>query len=246
MTVEQAMEKLKSMQQSPNKVVFGYRYIRHKIEDFISISNLRLEVLQIKDGNIKFTSAAPVLDIAHSKGSVAFCDKGVCFITEGARANIILRTKYLKENEEAAPVSFCYSKDIDENSSIEEIKKAAMFNSAAAYPGLDMREPDLYRCSKNPDRFRLNLNQGLVDALGVSKGIKDEAHLKQLFMQNLDALAIKTEEGYVVPFNWIYAGGMVIADAKHMGKLKPSVFYTRTNEFFKNWVTARGWNIDTL
>ena len=243
----QILEKFASLKEGPDKVVFGYRYVRQKIENYISITNLRLEILQIKEGKVMLTSAVPVLDISHNKGTVAFCDKDVCFITSGPRTNIIARTKYLKEGEEATPVSFCYAEELTEDSQFDYLKRAVMFNSAEVYPGIDMREPEMFRCSKNPERFRLNFNTQLADLLGVSDTeFKNANLLKEKFLQKIDTLACKTQEGYVVPFDWIYAGGMVIADASFMGKLKPSAFFIRSNTFLSHWVVAKGWNITVI
>lgn len=245
--ISQILEKFNSLKEGPEKVIFGYRYIRQKVEDFVSISNLRLEILQVKDGKVMLSSAVPVLDINYGKGSIAFCDKDVCFITSGPKANIILRNKHLKPDEEASPVSYCYNMLLNENSQISYLKKAVTMANAPAYPGLDMREPEVYRCSKNPERFRLNWTKGLSEALGIGNNkVKDNETLKKLFLEKLDSLAIKTEEGYVVPFNWIYAGGMIIADAKNMGKYQPSVYYKRSVDFLRNWAAARNWSITTL
>lgn len=247
MQESQVLEKFNCIRTGQDRVVFGYRYVRQKIENYISLSNLRLEALQVKDGKVMLTSAAPVLDISHSKGTVAFCDKDVCFITSGPRTNIVIRTKYLKEGEEASPVSSCFSVELTEDSPIEQLRRAVMFGTADAYPGIDMREPEMFRCSKNPERFRLNFNAQLSELLNISETeFKDADKLKQRFLQNIDNLSCKTAEGYVVPFEWIYAGGMVIADAHNMGKLKPNVFFTRSNDFFKNWAAAKGWSITTL
>lgn len=243
----QTLEKFANLKEGPDKVVFGYRYVRQKIENYISITNLRLEILQVKGGRVMLSSAVPVLDISHNKGTVAFCDKDVCFITSGPRTNIIARTKYLKEGEEATPVSFCYAEELTEDSQLDYLKRAVMFHSADAYPGIDMREPEMFRCSKNPERFRLNFNTQLAELLGSSENeFKNATVFKEKFIKNIDSLACKTKEGYVVPFDWIYAGGMVIADASFMGKLKPSTFFIRSNTFLEHWAMAKGWNITIL
>ena len=64
-----------------------------------------------------------------------------------------------------------------------------------------------------------------------------------VFMENLQNVASATSEGWVVPFDWVYAGGMVVVPAVNMGKRRPKLVYVRSNQFVENFIKANQWKI---
>ena len=243
MELAKQLEKLKTIKQAQPQVIFGYRYCHTKLDNYVSLTNLRFEALQISPDKLLYTMAAPVLEISHGKSFIRFHDKDLVIPTEGDRAGILLRSCYLKEGEAASPAPGCATVEVNEDSAERYIERAVDIFTRPAYPGIDMRLPPFFRCTKNPERLRLNYVPGLLNALGINTKVTAAA-LKKAFIDNLDSIAATTDGGWVVPFDWVYAGGMVVAAAENLGKKGPKIFYTRSLSFFKNFIKANGWEIE--
>lgn len=244
---ELLIAKFKDIQASTPRVIFGYRYVVNKklSEAYVPITNLRLEVLQVGGGKVKHTLAVPLLDVRFGKSNIIFADKKVVYVSDGPRANIIIRSWFAKDDEQVTVVPHCGTVTVTEDSKPELLERVCRLWKAPAYPGLDMRVPDMYRCTKNPDRLRLNVTRDLRSALGLKTGVAPE-DLKELFMANIESLTVQTDKGYVIPMEWVYAGGMIVADGSTVAKQFPAVCYIRSTEFFKNWCTAHKWDIEGI
>lgn len=240
--LEMLLQKLKIARESSSRVVFCYKYVWSRIDDYVSLTNLRLEAIQVRDGKVFHTQAAPVLDVNHGKPRVAFADSGIVQVTSGPRSNIVLRERLLHANETAAPVPFCGTREITESSDEKELQVVYDFLTSAAFPGVDMRMPQLFRITKNPERLRLNITPGLLQALDLDPGTPSK-EIQDAFMNRLPSISAQTSEGYVLPFDWVYAGGMIAASITGIGKHKPKVLYTRGMDFFRNWCAAKQWSI---
>lgn len=242
MEIENLLQKLNSIQKAPPAVIFGYRYYHSKLDGYVALTNLRLEILQINNGSVLYTLAAPVLEIRHGKSFIEFHDKDLVLPLEGPRTGILLRHCYLNENEAASPAPNCESVEITADSDFKHLQRVIDMYERPAYPGIDMRLPPFFRCTKNPSRLRLNYVPELLEALGLPSGASADT-LKEAFMQNIHSVAYPTSEGWVVPFDWVYAGGMVVCPAADLGKAKPKIQYIRSVDFFRNFIRAKSWGI---
>ena len=238
----EVLEKFISIKDGPCQTLFGWRYFNHKLEDYVAISNLRLEMVQKLPDKILYTLAAPVMEVSHGKAEIRYYDKDLVFVTKGRKANIIMRSCYLKDSDEAVPAPSCGTVEVTEDSDERYIERVTDLFSNPAFPGLDMRVPDYFRCSKDPSRLRLNFSASLRQALGLPSNVTAE-ELKEAFMENLQNVASATSEGWVVPFEWVYAGGMVVVPAVNMGKRRPKLVYVRSNQFVENFIKANQWKI---
>ena len=246
LTLAQKLQKFESIRSGPDRVIFGYRYINGKLaEDYVALTNLRLEVVQISDRRVMYNLAAPVLEVRHGKSFIEFHDRDLVIPTEGSRSNILLRSKYLKQGESATPAPKCFYEEVTADSDEKLITRVLDICGKPAFPGIDMRMPQFYRCTKNPSRLRLNYLPELLDALGLESGCSAE-ELKEAFLGSLQAVARPTNDGWVVPFEWVYAGGMVVTTSLDLGSRIPRLVYVRSNQFFNNYVKAKNWVIECL
>lgn len=242
MKVAAVLEKFESLKQQEGVAIFGYRYYHSKLADYVSLANLRLELLQIGKGKVLYTLAAPVMEVSRGSCSIKYDDCDLVVPQNSDRAGIVIRNRYLRDGEDAAPVANCGTWELTEDSDERLLYRAADMAGKPAYPGTDMREPPYYRCSKNPSRIRLNYNADLLAALGLAPTVRAQ-ELKEAFLNKLSQVASPTDEGWVVPFNWVYAGGMVVVPANDMGKKCPKVLYRRSTDFVRNFAAAKGWNL---
>lgn len=246
LTLAQKLQKFESIRNGPSRVIFGYRYITGKLaEDYVSLTNLRLEIVQISAGRVMYNLAAPVLEVHHGKSFIEFDDSNLVVPTEGSRSNIVLRSRYLKQGEVATPAPRCFYEEVTTDSEEKLITRVLELCSKPAFPGIDMRVPQFYRCTKNPSRLRLNYVPDLLEALGLESGCSAE-DLKEAFLGSLQSVARPTDEGWVVPFEWVYAGGMVVTTSLDLGSRIPRLVYVRSNQFFQNYVQAKNWNIKCI
>ena len=245
MKVAAVLEKFKSLKEQQGTVLFGYRYYHSKLASYVSLTNLRLEILQVGKDKVQYTLAAPVLEVSKGSCSIKYDDSDLVIPTDSDRAGIVIRNCYLNEGEDAAPVPNCGSWEIDEDSDERYLTRVVDMFSKPAYPGIDMREPPYFRCSKNPGRIRLNYNSDLLAALGLPATVNSQV-LKKTFMDKLQQVASPTDEGWVVPFAWVYAGGMVVVPANDLGKKCPKVIYRRSSDFLRNFTMAKGWKIKCI
>lgn len=246
MNEELILSKFEDLRKDSPRVIFGYTYYhRDKDVNYIAAQNMRLEAVQLKDGKVLYTKAAPILHSGRGLNSVRFCDKGLVFITTGPRTNIVLKEEYLKDDEEAAPATHLGTEEVTCESNIEIIYKVVNLLTSKPFSGLSMRLPDFFRMTKNPSRMRLNINKDLLDHLGLDNTAGSTV-IKQKFLDNLDTIAGRTDKGYVVPMEWINAGGMLTVDGRDLGKGKPKITYIRTPEFFSQYVKTHNWEIECL
>jgi hypothetical protein len=239
------LQKLESIREGPDRVIFGYKFCGKTVADYVSLTNLRMEIVQVNQGQIMHTLAAPVLEVRHGKSYIDWHDSDLVMPTTGPRANIILRSRYLKKDEQASPASNCRAVMVTEDSDERLLNRVIALCSKPAYPGIDMREPSFFRCTKNPERMRLNYVPELLAALGLESGVSADV-LKEAFMAAINTVTIPTEGGYVVPFEWVYAGGMVVTPALDLGKLFPKTLYVRTPQFFQSYVAAKQWGLQCI
>lgn len=246
MTDEEVLDKFEDLRKTGSVVVYGYRYFKSKIENYISISNLRLEIIQVNKGRVLYTLAAPILQVSHNKNKILFTDNKLVVVTDGPRANIVLREQYLKDGEEASPVQHFGTTELTVDSDIKLLKYVVEEVYRQGHiAGIGIRLPMFYRCTKNPERLRLNFNETLLENLGLETNC-GSAKLKEAFLRNIDTLASKTEKGYVIDFSWVNAGGMVVALATAIGSKRPIETDIRLPAFFNNSVKANGWEIELI
>jgi len=191
--LEMLLQKLKIARESSSRVVFCYKYVWSRIDDYVSLTNLRLEAIQVRDGKVFHTQAAPVLDVNHGKPRVAFADSGIVQVTSGPRSNIVLRERLLHANETAAPVPFCGTREITESSDEKDLQVVYDFLTSAAFPGVDMRMPQLFRITKNPERLRLNITPDLLQALDLDPGTPSK-EIQDAFLNKLPSISAQTSE----------------------------------------------------
>ena len=246
MTDDMILSKFESLRKDSPRVILGYTYYcREKELGYIAAHNMRMEIVQLNDGKVLYTRAAPILHVGRGVTSVKFCDHGLVFVTSGQRTNIVLKEEFLKEGEEAAPATHLGSEEVTCDSSIDTLKKVIYLLSSKPFTGLSMRLPDFYRMTKNPSRMRLNINKELLDHLGLDNSAGSDV-IKQKFLENIDSIAGKTDKGYVIPMEWINAGGMLTVDGRDLGSGKPRITYIRTLDFFRQYVKTHNWEITCL
>ena len=224
-----------------NQVLFRWRYLGNKVAgQFISITNLRLEIVQLKDGNILLNQAAPVVIMRQGRPYVIMKSDNITHITTGIRGGIVISGCSLREGEEGHVPKMTGSRYLNEESDIEDINTVYSICEEDPYPGIDMRMPELFRCSANYDKFKPAMSTDLYNILGLSNPTTEE--VKQAFIDNISTFAVKTAVGYIVPYSYIHSGGMIVVDGRCITKTG-SVVYKRSLDFFDRYCENHKWEI---
>lgn len=241
----QILEKIESAKASKDCVLFAWRYKNSKLEKkYVSLTNIRFEAIQIHNGKMLFTQAAPVIRLVRGKSSVVYYDKDVFTITEGKRAGINVLSSTLLEGEVAHEASSLGTIEVTADTDARVLSKIADMLSVGGYPGIDMREPEYFRCTKRPEKLKLNFSSDLMQAIKAKPGSTTQ-ELKESFLAALPTIGLPTTSGWVVPYDYVFSGGMVIADGTVV--IKSNAFLQeRPYAYFLGYVNTHGWNIQTI
>lgn len=240
------LEKLEKIKQiKEDCILFRWRYLGNKIaEQFISITNLRLEIVQFKGDQVLLSQAVPVVAMRLGKPDVILQSDNITHITTGIRGGIVISGCKLRADEEGHKPKMSGSRYINEESSYDDIDTVADIIKQAPYPGIDMRMPELFRCSSNVVKMKPSWSQDLLDVIGGTEQDSTEV-LFDKFMHFLSNFSVKTSIGYVIPYNFIHAGGMIIVDGTSITR-NGGVVYKRSLSFFKQYVENHKWKIQLL
>ena len=80
--------------------------------EFVLLSNLRLNTLACDGGRVTLSVAAPVLYMDRGRTVIRFLDRDVLTVTEGPRKGINVLGRFLQEDENAVPATYCMHKEI--------------------------------------------------------------------------------------------------------------------------------------
>ena len=244
MEKEEKLNKLRQIEE--NCMLFRWKYMGNKVSNqFISISNLRLETLQFKDGSIMLNQSVPVVIMSKGRPSVVMHSSNVTHITTGSRGGIVITGCNLRDDEEGhipkATGDFLITKDTP-----DDILDVALDIAQRDYvPGIDMRMPELFRCSANHNKLKPALSKELLQLLNLDFDDVTIEELQEAFARKIGEFSIQTSIGYIIPYSYIHAGGMIVVDGRCLTKAG-SVVYKRSLDFFNRYCENHKWEIKQL
>ena len=215
-------------------------------DDYLLLSNLRLNVLTCTNGRVFYSSAAAIVYNVHGRPVVSFRDKDLLTIVNGSnRMGINVPSGMLKPGEEAAPTRFCEWREVDEDHCPKWLEQRIMgMATSTVYCVSQIRMPDLYRISKKPETLKPIFTSALIKAIGGEKGDSTET-LMQKFHDNLDLFGIYNSEGYIVPNEYICAGGCCVVAARGIPAATGSIVFSMPLKSFVADVSRLHWDITT-
>ena len=214
--------------------------------DYLLLSNLRLNTLTCTRGRVYYSSAAAIVYNVHGRPVVSFRDKDLLTIINGSnRTGINVPSGMLKPGEEAAPTRFCEWREVDEDHCPKWLEQRIMgMATSTVYCVSQIRMPDLYRISKKPETLKPIFSSSLIKAIGGDKKDSTET-LMQKFHDNLDLFGIYNSEGYIVPNEYICAGGCCVVAARGIPATTGSIVFPMPLKTFVADVSRLHWDITT-
>lgn len=214
--------------------------------DYLLLSNLRLNTLTCSGGHIVYSSAAPVMYNVNGRPVISFRDRDLLTIVNGSnRAGINVPSSMLKPGEEAAPTRYCEWREVDEDHCPKWLEQRIMsMVTGTVYHAYQFRLPDLFRISKKPETLKPIFSSKLIRAIGGDREDSTETLLKK-FHDNLDLFGEYTDEGFIIPHEYICAGGCCVAAARGIPAATGSVVFTMPLKSFVAEASRSHWQIAT-
>ena len=214
--------------------------------DYLLLSNLRLNVLSCTRGHVYYSSSAPIMYNVHGRPVISFRDRDLMTIIAGSnRVGINVPSNMLKPGEEAAQTRFCEWREVDEEHCPKWLEQRIMgMATGTIYCAYQLRLPDLYRISKKPETLKPIFSSSLIRAIGGEQGDSTETLLKK-FHDNLDLFGVFHNDGYILPNEYICAGGCCVVAAKGIPATNGSVVFTMPLRTFVAEASRNHWQIKT-
>lgn len=214
--------------------------------DYLLLSNLRLNALTCTRGHVFYSSSAPIVYNVHGRPVISFRDRDLMTIVSGSnRMGINVPANMLKPGEEAAQTRFCEWREVDEDHCPKWLEQRIMsMATGTIYDAYQMRLPDLYRISKKPETLKPIFSSALIKAIGGQTGDSTEV-LLQKFHDNLDLFGKFYNDGYIIPNDYICAGGCCVVAARGIPAVSGSIVFTMPLRTFAAEVSRNHWQIKT-
>lgn len=196
-------------------------------EDYILLSNLRLNVISCNNGKIVYSVSAPIMYNVHGRPVISFHDRGLLtIISSPSRAGVNVQARMLRNDEEGTQTRYCEWRVVDEDHCPKWLEnKILSMCTGVMYPTACVRLPDIYRISKKPETLRPIFTSSLINMIGGSR--EDTAEeLMRKFRAKLDLFGFFTQEGFIIPNEYICSGGCCVIGAKGVpssGSIKFSI-----------------------
>ena len=216
--------------------------------DYLLLSNLRLNVLSCSRGNVVYSSSAPIVYNVKGRPVISFRDRDLMTIVSGsARAGINVVSSMLKDGEEAAQTRYCEWRVVDADHCPGWLENRIMsMATGTIYNAYQLRLPEMFRISRKPEMLKPIFSASLIKAIGGEPGDSTEV-LTRKFHDNLELFGHYTDEddGFIIPAEYISAGGCCVVAAKGIPAATGSIVFTMPLKTFMAECDRRHWQIAT-
>ena len=239
-------EKLNNLGRIDNLVWFRWTAKRARIaRNYILLSDIRLNSLTCHEGEIVYSSAAPIMYMKRGQSIIQFRDSDVLTLTSGRRAGINISCSHLQEGETGVEATHCeHRRVVGEDCPKWLENKILSMGNGFKYPYADFVMPSLFRMTRDVETLKPNFNAEVLEQIG---GKADEGleSLKEKFTANQAVLGTYTDEGFVIPNEYINSGGVCVVAAKGIASNVGSIVHQLALRSFIEAIRERGWSITT-
>jgi hypothetical protein len=240
-------DKIRRLKRQQDLVLYKWVSGQRRIaENFILLSDLRLNVLTCDGGRVVFSSAAPVMFMERNHPVIQFRDADVLTIMTGPRRGINVNSGFLKQGEDAAVARFCEHREIFEEDRVPKWleDKIMSMGHSPVYPVSKIVMPELFRISRKPDTLKPVFNSAFIKEIGGEKGDSLQTLLDK-FHSNLDKFGYYTEDGFVISNDLIASGGCCVCASRGITTRSGSVVHMLTKQQFVAEISRKHWHITT-
>ena len=240
-------EKLINLRRYNDMVLYRWTAGYSRIADeFYPLQNLRLVVLSCNNGNLVYSSSAPIMYNVHGRPVIVFKDRNVMTIIDGSkRKNLNVECSKMYDDETAVQAHHCGYKVIEDDFCPKWLEKKILhMGTSPVYPVAQFRMPDMFRLCRKPDMLKPIFSKALLRAIGGEPHDSSEI-LLQKFQANRDKFGKMVNDGYIIDNSYVAAGGCVIVATKGIPVGGSSVVHTMPLKSFEAEASRRHWDICT-
>ena len=214
--------------------------------DYTLLSNIRLNVLSCDKGNVVYSSSAPIVYNVHGRPAISFRDRDLMTIIGGSsRTGINVASNMLKEGESASQTRYCEWRVVDADHCPQWLEQRIMSMAGGTiYNCFQLRLSDMFRISKKPETLKPIFTASLIRAIGGEPN-DDAETLNKKFHDNLDLFGQFNDDGYIIPNEYICAGGCCVVASKGIPASTGSIVFTMPLKNFTAECDRRHWVIAT-
>lgn len=240
------LTKLEKLRRLDGVVLYKWTAARRRLGgDFIPLNSVRLHTITCEGGRVTYSAAAPVVFMERGRSVIKFLDANVLNVMEGPRKGLNIVSSFLKREEEAAPVSRCESLELTSSEPARWIGQQVLsIGCSHVYPVSRLITPELFRMSKRPENLKPLFSLGLVQAIGGTRADTLQ-QLKDKFLQNLERLGSRTDDGWVVSNDYISSGGCCVVASRGITMRSGSVVHSMPLQAYRDELFSRKWSINT-
>ena len=236
--------KLTKLRRLDDLVLYRWSAGQRRIADnFILLTDLRLNVLSCSGGKVRFSIAAPLLLMINGRPVIQFRDKDVMTVLNGNRKGINITSSMLHDGEQASMARHCGTRVVEDDTCPKWLAdKIVSMTTTPCYPVTGIRLPELFRISKKPQTLKPVFTASLIKDVGGTEKDGVEQILKK-FYDNLELFGYFTEEGYVISYDLIISGGCCVAASNGISARAGSAVHMMTLNSFMSEIEKRHWDI---
>lgn len=240
--------KLETLMNQPGLTLYRWIPGRSRMaNEFIPLSEMRLvSVSCARRGELWYSMAAPVLYLDKGFPKVMMADSDVYTILEGKRPGVNVFSRLLRKGEKAKQTTRCCSGMVtDRDVGPKHVQNMVMsLDERVPTPVCRIVVPDMFRISKDPVRLKPRITQELLTVIG-SRPSDSPDEVRRKFLQALPLLGADTGDGWVVPADYVVAGGCVVVGSRGISARAGSVVHAVATDLFRMDVLQRSWSVCT-
>lgn len=213
-------------------------------EHFIPLSDVRLNVLSCDNGDIVFSSAAPLVLQTKGRFQLQFRDRDVMTTVEGPRKGVNILPAMLHNNETAVNAHYCgYKTIVDDKVPPWLEKKILSIGTSPVFPVAQFETPPIFRISKTPETLIPVFSKTLLRDIGASAEDGTEEILSK-FRNHIDMFGRWTEAGFLVSADIVHRGGCCVVAATSFSKRSGSPVYQMPLRRFAEYADMKKWQVE--
>ncbi len=244
--IDQLREKVQRLKEREGLLLYRWVAGRSRMAgEFIPLADLRLVSVSVSRGELYWSMAAPILTMERGDPVVRLFDEGVVTALDGRRKGVNLLQRMAGADERVKPATRCGHGRVGEGKDPAQVRRLLRdLQTHGVMPVTGIAMPSLFRISRNPRKFRPRLTGSMLLLLDVGVFQKQQ-EVYDAFLRALPLLGADTEDGWVLPAEYIRAGGCMVAGSLGITARSGSALYTTPEYMFRRDALERKWTLAT-
>ena len=235
--------KLKNLRRLDNLALYRWTAGRQRIAgEYIPLSALRLNSLVCDGGRVRYSSAAPVLYLERGRPFIRLMDHDVVSPVNGPRKGTNMPARFIRDGEEAVEARYVTCVEMNDSVAGWRADRVMSMGNSPVVPICGIVKPRFYRITRTPSTLKPMYSNQALKVLGMSRGVSVE-EFRAAFAENIHLFGMSTDDGFVVPHEYIASGGCLVAAAAGISARAGSLVHELPMSLFLDEVENLKWEI---